>query len=277
MPLSRSELEALASTHVSKPIPPDVLRRALASPPFIPTRSLLNIRDLGAVPGSALPRARFYRSGALDHAAADPEAVAWLAAHVRRVFDLRKPHEREADPSPDVPGVETVWFDLIGPHPPPPLDEFVAGGGSDAWRRQYLLVLRVYKPILRAVLEHVRDRPGEPFLFHCTAGRDRTGVVAGLLQSLAGTSPDDVVFDYMLSRIGTEVARERLAAFAMSIMGVADLETPGFWNLVNLTPAYWNAFIEGLREEYGGWEGYVIKGLGFSKADLERITKNLRE
>lgn len=81
----------------------------------------------------------------------------------------------------------------------------------------------------------------------------------------------------MLSRIGTEVARERLAAFAMSTVGITDLETPGFWNLVNLTPSYWNAFMEGLQEEYGGWEGYVTKGLGFSEADLETIKKNLRE
>lgn len=168
MPLSRSELEALASIHVSKPIPSDVLSRALSSPPFVPTRSLINIRDLGAVPGSALPRGRFYRSGALDHAAADPEAIAWLAAHVRRVFDLRKAHERETSPSPAVPGVENVWFEQDGLHTPPALDEFVAGGGSDAWRRQYLMVARVYKPTLRAVLEHVRDRPAEPFLFHCT-------------------------------------------------------------------------------------------------------------
>ncbi|KPM36653.1 hypothetical protein AK830_g9894, partial [Neonectria ditissima] len=74
MPLSRSELEALAAIHVSQPIPAAALRRALASPPFVPTRSLFNLRDLGAVPGSALPRGRFYRSGALDRAAADPDA-----------------------------------------------------------------------------------------------------------------------------------------------------------------------------------------------------------
>ncbi|KAH8652999.1 hypothetical protein BGZ61DRAFT_594861 [Ilyonectria robusta] len=108
------------------------------------------------------------------------------------------------------------------------------------------------------------------------AGRDRTGVVAGLLQSLADTAPDDVVLDYMLSRLGTESAREKLGGFAMASLGVSDPETPGFWNLVSLRPSYWNAFLEGLRDKYGSWEGYVTKGQGFLEVDLEMIKKNLR-
>ncbi|KAF7546935.1 hypothetical protein G7046_g9160 [Stylonectria norvegica] len=147
---------------------------------------------------------------------------------------------------------------------------------TEAWRRQYLIVANVYKPTIRAVLEHVRDRPTEPFLFHCTAGRDRTGVVAGLLQSLAGTAADDVVLDFMLSRIGTEPAREKLTAFAMASVGIDDPEAPGFSNLVNLRPSSWQAFLDGLRDEYGGWDGYVTKGLGFSAADLASIKVNLR-
>lgn len=80
----------------------------------------------------------------------------------------------------------------------------------------------------------------------------------------------------MLSRIGTESAREKLGSLAMASLGVSDPETPGFWNLVSLRPSYWNAFLEGLRDEYGDWEGYVTKGLGFSATDLETVKKNLR-
>ncbi|KAH7149494.1 protein-tyrosine phosphatase-like protein [Dactylonectria estremocensis] len=276
MTLSISELEALCSLHVRDPIPADMLQRAITSPPFISSRSLINIRDLGAVPGSRLAKGRFYRSGTLDEAGQDPEAVAWLAAHIKRIFDLRRGPERGRNPSPVVPGVENVWYDLAGRYTTPPLEEFAVGEGDAAWRHQYLTVTRVYKPTIRAVLENVRDRPTEPFLFHCTAGRDRTGVVAGLLQSLAGTPPDRVVFDYMLSRIGTDVAREKLTAFAVASLNITDPETPGFWNLVSLKPSYWNAFVEGLQEEYGGFDGYVTTGMGFSEADLEIIKGNLR-
>lgn len=168
MATSRDDLAALAATDVRDPIPMTTLGPVLSSPPFIPTRSLINIRDLGAVPGSALPANHIFRCGTLDNAAKDPEAVAWLSSHVKRIFDLRKADERVKHPSPEVPGVENVWFDQLEQYPSPKLEDFIKGGGEEAWREQYMAVVKTYKPTIRALLEHIRDRPAEPFLFHCT-------------------------------------------------------------------------------------------------------------
>lgn len=99
--------------------------------------------------------------------------------------------------------------------------------------------------------------------------------MAGLLQTLAGTSQQDVIFDYMLSRIGIEPARERLLLFILANIDVKSTEEPGFWNMVSLRPSFWEAFGQGVEAEYGGWDGYV-KGLGFSAKDLETIKHNLR-
>jgi protein tyrosine/serine phosphatase len=99
--------------------------------------------------------------------------------------------------------------------------------------------------------------------------------MAGLLQTLAGTKQEDVIFDYMLSRIGIEPARERLLVFILANIDVKDTEEPGFWNMVSLRPSFWKAFVEAVEAEYGGCGGYV-KGLGFSTKDLETIKKNLR-
>lgn len=167
-PLSTAELDALAATDVREAIPPAALLPALTSPPFIPTRSLINLRDVGAVPGSAVPPRRFYRSGVMDAAAADPDALAWVAANVRRVFDMRLARERQRAPDPHVPGVDNVWLDGQEGYPDPVLADFAVDGGRPAWRTQYMSVAMSYSPIIRAVLEHVRDRPEEPVLFHCT-------------------------------------------------------------------------------------------------------------
>ncbi|KAK5987136.1 hypothetical protein PT974_11254 [Cladobotryum mycophilum] len=242
-----ADLDALLRTDVRNPIPLSALLPHLSAPPFIPSRSLINARDVGA----------------------DPDAVAWIGANVKRIFDLRKPLERGHAPDPVIPGVEN--------YPTPSLDDFANGDGSEAWKQQYLSVAITYAPTYRAVLEHIRDTPKEPFLFHCTAGRDRTGVLAGLLHHLAGTAPDDSVRDYMLSRIGTEPARDKLLQFAMFSVGITDPATPGFYNLVDLRPEYWAAFLEGLNDKFGGWDGYVTGELGLSAEDLEIIKKNIRE
>ncbi|TQN72348.1 hypothetical protein CSHISOI_03155 [Colletotrichum shisoi] len=97
---------------------------------------------------------------------------------------------------------------------------------------------------------------------HCAvgtvvAGRDRTGVMASLFQGLAGTDPENVRSDYMLSRLDAEPERERLLSHARIEAG-ASLDHPG------------------VQEDRGGWQGYVTKALGFSNEGLVSIKGNLR-
>lgn len=272
----RATLETLAYTPADIPIPDVILDVVLASPPFISSRSLINLRDLGRVPGSPIPPGRYFRSATLEYTPQDPEGLAWICDNITRVFDFRRRYERTAHPSPRIPGIEIVCFDEVGRHDAPVLTDFLEGDGREEWKRQYLIILDVYKQTIRAVLEHVRDRPTEPFLFHCTAGRDRTGVMSGLLQTLAGTAPDNVILDFMLSRLGTEQAREKLTAFALASVGGNSENTPGFFNMIELRPASWMAFEQGVREVYGGWDEYVTGTLGFTDEDLQTIKRNLR-
>ncbi|KAL3960829.1 hypothetical protein ACCO45_005946 [Purpureocillium lilacinum] len=274
-PLSTAELDALAATDVREAIPRGAPPRAhlAALHPHALAHQLPRRRRRARQ--RRAPR-RFYRSGVMDAAAADPDALAWVAANVRRVFDMRLARERQRAPDPHVPGVDNVWLDGQEGYPDPVLADFAVDGGRPAWRTQYMSVAMSYSPIMRAVLEHVRDRPEEPVLFHCTAGRDRTGVMAGLLHHLAGSPPEVATRDYMLSRVGTEPAREKLLHFAMSTVGVTDPDTPGFVDLISLRPEFWAAFLEGLQDEFGGWDGYVVKGLGLSPEDLAKIKANMR-
>lgn len=93
--------------------------------------------------------------------------------------------------------------------------------------------------------------------------------------SLAGGDPNAVTFDFMLSRIGTEPAREKLLAFAMKGTGAESVDTPGFRNMCNLRPSGWAAFVRAAEEKYGGFEGYVTETLGFPQEELEVIKRNL--
>lgn len=167
--MSAVDINALAATAARNSIPADQYLPIVTAPPFVPSRALFNIRDVGQVSGSGVPAGLAYRSGALDHVAKDPDAVAWMTSHVKKVFDLRKAGaERETAPDPELEGVENVWLPADGVYPTPKLEDFVVNNGIDAWKAQYLIVARMYAPTYRAVLEHVRDQPTVPFLFHCT-------------------------------------------------------------------------------------------------------------
>jgi protein tyrosine/serine phosphatase len=99
--------------------------------------------------------------------------------------------------------------------------------------------------------------------------------MAGLLLSLAGASKETVALDYMLSRIGTEPAREQLIAFALKGSMAENTDAPGFHNLCNLRVSCWEAFVKTVESEYGGFEGYVTRTLGFSEDDVAKIKANL--
>lgn len=93
--------------------------------------------------------------------------------------------------------------------------------------------------------------------------------------TLAGASPETVALDFLLSRIGTEPAREQLIAFALKGSFAEDISAPGFVNLCNLRTSCSEAFVKAVESEYGGFEGYATGTLGFSEADLARIKDNL--
>lgn len=107
------------------------------------------------------------------------------------------------------------------------------------------------------------------------AGRDRTGVLAGLLLTLAGAPPDVVILDYMLSRIGYEPVRAQLLAFAMTGSAAKSQDQPGFANLCNLTEASWKGFVQAVESRFGGFENFVTGNLGFSAEDVATIKTHL--
>jgi hypothetical protein len=164
MALSRSELEALVETPVTTVIPTDTLVAALTSPPFYPTKVLINARDVGGLPGSALRPGFAYRTGTIEALHKYPEG---LPPNVKAIFDLRSERERLSSPEPELPGVRTVLCAPSIEGTRPNLDLFVEGKGEAGLIKEYTDVLQLYEAAIRKVLEHVRDSPEQPFLFHC--------------------------------------------------------------------------------------------------------------
>ena len=80
------------------------------------------------------------------------------------------------------------------------------------------MMLKSHQSAFKSVFQHIHDHPGEPFLFHCTAGKDRTGVLAALVQSLAGTPVSDIAHDYALTRVGIEPAKDLLKQKAARLL-----------------------------------------------------------
>ena len=160
---------------------------------------LTNARDLGGLPrkdGSATPSGVFFRSENVDRLT----PAGWdqvYAAGVRSVVDLRQQVERDQDTSPRPAWLTTLHVDHDGldEHPDFWVDYWETGLVGTAL--YYLPHLAALPQRTGAVLAALAEAPEGGVLFHCMAGRDRTGLVAAILLSAVDTEPDAIVEDYL--------------------------------------------------------------------------------
>jgi len=146
--------------------------------------ALLNARDLGGYPtvdGAQTRWRSLLRSD--DLAQLTPEGVRALAQFgVETVIDLRWAEEIELNPSPigtHAPQIRYVHSSLLA-STPAQWRELAQGCEKERWQ---CVVLEQVRLQLRAVLAVIAAAPAGPVLFHCVAGKDRTGLIADYAQS----------------------------------------------------------------------------------------------
>lgn len=121
----------------------------------------------------------------------------------------------------------------------------------------YELLVREFQPQFKDFLSVVANSGGQPLLFHCTAGKDRTGVAAAFILSALGVSRDDIIHDYMLSNAGLSGRYDDLLS-----------KNPALEPLVWVKEDYLKHAFDIIDKEYGGIENYLTTGL---RADIARL------
>ena len=136
--------------------------------------------------------------------------------------------------------------------------------------QSYLDMLEVHSADFARVVRLVLE--GQPALFHCTAGKDRTGLLALLLLEVAGVDTEDIVEDFALTHDRIGPLRERQLTEAEK-NGVSREQ---FSRLLGATPDMIEPAIEYLHERYGGAEKY-LKLHGVTDEDIELVRRKLTD
>jgi protein tyrosine/serine phosphatase len=236
----------------------------------------VNVRDLG---GHATEDGSVTRFGAVVRADGIRQLsdAGWLALAdygVARIVDLRFHDELAADPPREVPAevVHVPVFPDAATGAWEEIDALSASAPDDATatRDVYLTVLRLAPSGFAAAVEAVADAPEGTVLVHCTAGKDRTGLVTALLLRLAGVSVADVAADYAVSG---ENLRERARPWIEEAETEKELQRR---ERIAATPAEaMVGVLEDLQRRFGGVAGYLREG-GAGEDVLERARARLR-
>jgi protein-tyrosine phosphatase len=229
-------------------------------------RNPSNFRDLA---GNVHPRVPMragvlYRSdhlGALD--ADDARQVHALG--IRRVLDFRGVHER-SDAVCAVPDV-TVHSLAIEPTIVQQLASLLSAGDALSQDDVVALMQDTYRGFVRTSTHRFAQFFGhllesdEPTVFHCTAGKDRTGFAAALVLHALGATREEVMRDYLLTneRLNTAPLRGTLLP-----AHVADV-------LLRVQPEFLDAAFEAIAQDYGSLQSYLADGLRLGVPEMQRL------
>jgi hypothetical protein len=133
------------------------------------------------------------------------------------------------------------------------------------------LLLRFGAPGIMYVLELCADRSRHPVIFHCTAGKDRTGMITAIILSFLGVPDEEIVQDYTLSaNVYAEMNDHKAMVGALS---QRSLNPKTF---LGAPPQVMRDTLEAIREDYGSVEGYMT-WIGFGPEKQEQLRKALTE
>ena len=231
--------------------------------------AVFNFRDLGgysADNGFRVSRGRVFRSGELRHATGGDMRRLTGEIGIKSVLDLRNKQELESQ------GLGPLRETAIGYHNVPIATDRSIDLAS-LHRLQdngelYLLVTEDagYQARLIRCLEVIANPVNMPLVFHCSAGKDRTGVLAAILLSVLGVTDDDVIEDYALtaSAMPAHLSRSRKDADTAKFLdGLPDY-------MHQASPASMATFLSTLRRRYGSVRGY-LRSAGAEPSLFDRL------
>ena len=232
-----------------------------------------NFRDVGGyrnADGRCVRRGQVFRS---DHLAGlTPEDLARLASlGIGHSLDFRGAAEYSATPYA-IPGVQRLAL-TIEPTVIARMQALVVQGIVPTTEETVALMCETYRDFVNQnagtfgrFLKHLLEQP-TPQVFHCTAGKDRTGFAAALLLSALGVDRATIEHDYLLTNQLYKRDNRLEGSGHPHVMKV----------LWQVQPEFLHAAFDAVDAQHGGMQDYLQGAIGLSPQELAELKQMLLE
>lgn len=244
--------------------------KAILAERHLPIQGGYNFRDLGGLKnkdGRFVKWGQIFRSDDL-YKLTDNDLAYLSSIPIISVVDFRS--EKEIGSAPDkIPGAAQYYPYTITPGSLPTSAD-ISGDNLEALQTlnidsimQNINELLVTNPSsvrrYTDLFQLMEDKTNVPLLFHCSAGKDRTGMGAALFLFALGVDEETILNDYLLSN---QYIKEKYAKYTD--------QRPSLEPLFSVKPEYIKAGIKIIKDEYGSVDNYLDKVL---KVDREKLKK----
>jgi protein-tyrosine phosphatase len=234
-----------------------------------------NFRDLGGyktADGRTVRRNAVFRSAHLG-GLTDEDRIALGKLGVRTIVDLRGVNEAAETPHL----VDGLTCRIVGAHIEPGVGDKIRGAVADGSANPYVMMQfltdhyrdypRRCAPGFRTLFATLSDGEHRPLVFHCTAGKDRTGFASALLLTLLGVPWETVMEDYLRTN----------DLWTGHIGRYPELDIDTRAAIIEARTPYLEAAFEVLRGDFGTPEAFAERALGLDATARERLKSDLLE
>jgi protein-tyrosine phosphatase len=240
---------------------------------LIPLEGCYNFRDLGGYPtraGRALRWGVLFRSDALHRLTEADVARLRNEIGIGTVIDLRSSSELRDDGRGPLGAAGGIRF-----HHVPLFDRKTVERAAEVplhtLADRYFLLAEFAKQAIAEVLTTIAEAES-PLVYHCAAGKDRTGVISAVLLGLLDVPDEVIIADYVATQDNIDAIIERL----MTLDGYKEMLTALPPDTLHARPESMIGLLEKMRAEYGSMRAYAMSA-GVADAALARLEARLLE
>jgi protein-tyrosine phosphatase len=243
----------------------------------MPARTLVregcvNFRDLGGYrtrDGHQIGWRRLFRADGLNRLS-DSDRSLLTELGLATVIDLRTVDEAEQRGRFPVDEVPVRYVDLPLTDVLPSPEELPDWGEASYVASRYGRMVEEGGPVLTQAIEILAAAGSLPAVVHCSAGKDRTGVLSALVLAFLDVPDETIVEDYALSAAAMDRLLERLKAEYPDSVEEVEKFAPA---ILHVVPETMEEFLESIRTVYGSYES-LAAALGVTEA-IEQLRGNL--
>lgn len=218
-----------------------------------------NARDMGGfrtADGGVVRRGMVFRSDELS-GLTERDMARLSAFGIKAVVDFRSSAEIERSQDRPIEHAKRFELNIGSGDLAPILDKVDEQTGPKMMESVNRLLVKESVGVYREFFSLLTHSANVPLLFHCTAGKDRTGFAAAMFLSSLGVSREEIFRDYLLS---SEGSRKKYSALIE--------QEPQITSIVIVRPEYLAAAFDEIEAGYGSVGSYLTGALG---VDLNKM------